>query len=89
MYYGYGASREGCLVDSGEEIGVLERSGNWFSFKGERIGQGRENAMATLKSQPKMADELEAAIRAKAFSGDKPAEERKAPASKASAAKRN
>jgi len=89
MYYGYGASREGCLVDSGEEIGVLERSGNWFSFKGERIGQGRENAMATLKSQPKMADELETAIRAKAFSGDKPAEERKAPASKAAAAKRN
>ena len=82
MYYGAGASRESCLIESGEQVGVLERSGSWFVYKGERLGQGRENVIAALKSQPKLADEIEAAIRAKALSAPKPAEERKAPASK-------
>jgi recombination protein RecA len=82
MYYGYGASREGCLIDAGTETGILDRSGSWFMYKEERLGQGRENVINTLKSQPKLADDLEAAIRAKCFAPAKPAEEHKAPTAK-------
>ena len=66
IMYGEGISKTGELVDLGSKAGIVEKSGAWFSFKGERIGQGRENAKQFLKENPKMANEIEAAIRANA-----------------------
>jgi len=66
ILYGEGISKTGELVDLGAKANVIEKSGAWFSFKGERIGQGRENTKAFLKQNPKMAAEIEKAIRANA-----------------------
>jgi recombination protein RecA len=66
IMYGEGISKTGELVDLGQKAGVIEKAGAWFSFKGERVGQGRENAKAFLKDNPKIAAEIERAIRAKA-----------------------
>src|SRR5262245_7665373 len=61
--YGEGISKTGELVDLGVRAGIIEKSGAWFSFNGERIGQGRENTKAFLKDNPKVAAEIEKAIR--------------------------
>jgi recombination protein RecA len=66
IMYGEGISKVGELVDLGVKAGIIEKSGAWFSYEGERIGQGRENSKAFLKANPKMADILERAIRANA-----------------------
>src|SRR5262247_1472357 len=66
IMYGEGISKTGELVDLGSKAGIVEKSGSWFSFKGDRIGQGRENAKAFLKENPSIANEIEAAIRANA-----------------------
>ena len=59
------ASRKtGELIDLGVKAGVVEKSGSWFSYDGQRIGQGRENAKAFLKQNPQMADAIEEAVRA-------------------------
>jgi recombination protein RecA len=63
IMYGEGISKTGELVDLGVKAGIVEKSGAWISFKGERIGQGRENAKAFLKENPKMAAEIDKAIR--------------------------
>src|SRR6187401_2264430 len=63
IMYGEGISKTGELVDLGVKAGIVEKSGAWFSYNGERIGQGRENTKAFLKEHPKMAAELEKAIR--------------------------
>ena len=63
MMYGEGVSYEGELVDLGAEIGVLEKSGAWYSYNGEKIGQGKENTKIFLKNNPDMAEEIDAAIR--------------------------
>jgi recombination protein RecA len=63
IMYGEGISKTGELVDLGVKAGIVEKSGAWFSFSGERIGQGRENTKAFLKEHPKMADQIEKAIR--------------------------
>jgi recombination protein RecA len=63
IMYGEGISKVGELVDLGVKAGMVEKSGAWFSFKGERIGQGRENTKAFLKEHPKVAAEIEKAIR--------------------------
>ncbi|MBI3297598.1 MAG: recombinase RecA [Elusimicrobia bacterium] len=65
MIHGYGISKEGCLVDMGVEAGLLEKSGAWFIFNGERIGQGRENAKAHLRDNLPAAEALEKALREK------------------------
>ena len=65
MRHGHGASREGCLIDLGLEGGILEKSGSWLIYKGERLGQGRENAKAFLKQNAPLADRLEGELRAK------------------------
>ncbi len=59
IMYGTGISREGDLVDLASEGGIIEKSGSWFSFKGERIGQGRENAKDYLKEHPEVMAEIE------------------------------
>jgi recombination protein RecA len=63
IMYGEGISKTGELVDLGVRAGIVEKSGAWFSFNGERIGQGRENTKAFLKEHPKLAAEIEKAIR--------------------------
>jgi recombination protein RecA len=63
IMYGEGISKAGELVDLGVRAGIVEKSGAWFSFNGERIGQGRENTKAFLKEHPKVAADIENAIR--------------------------
>jgi len=63
IMYGEGISKTGELVDLGVKAGIVEKSGAWISYNGTRIGQGRENAKTFLKDNPKIAAELEAAIR--------------------------
>jgi len=63
IMYGEGISKTGELVDLGVRAGIVEKSGAWFSFNGERIGQGRENTKAFLKEHAKIANEIEKAIR--------------------------
>lgn len=66
IIYGEGISKMGELLDLGVKDGIVEKAGAWFSCKGERIGQGRENAKAYLRANPKMADEIEKKIRSDA-----------------------
>jgi recombination protein RecA len=63
IMYGEGVSKVGELIDFGVKAGVVEKSGAWFSYDNQRIGQGRENAKAFLKGNPDMAARIEAAIR--------------------------
>jgi len=63
IMYGEGVSKTGELVDLGVAAGVVEKSGAWFSYSGQRIGQGRENAKQFLKENPQVAAEIERAIR--------------------------
>ena len=65
ILYGQGISRSGDVLDLGAELGIVEKSGAWFSFGGERIGQGRENAKAYLEQHPEALDKVEAMILAK------------------------
>ena len=62
ILYGQGISRSGDIIDLASDIGVVEKSGAWFSFQGERIGQGRENAKAYIEARPEMMDKLEAMV---------------------------
>jgi recombination protein RecA len=54
----------GEIIDLGVKAGVVEKSGSWFSYDSQRIGQGRENAKAFLKNNPDIANKIEAAVRA-------------------------
>jgi recombination protein RecA len=63
IMYGEGVSKTGELVDLGVKAGVVEKSGAWFSYNSQRIGQGRENAKTFLRDNPAMAAEIEAVIR--------------------------
>jgi recombination protein RecA len=66
IMYGEGISKVGELIDLGVTAGVVDKSGSWFSYGGERIGQGRENAKTFLRQNPDMANAIEAAIRSNA-----------------------
>ena len=63
IMYGEGISKNGELIDLGVAAGVVEKSGAWFSYGSQRIGQGRENAKTFLKENPAIAAEIEKAIR--------------------------
>jgi len=63
IMYGEGVSKAGELIDLGVKAGVVEKSGAWFSFDSVRLGQGRENAKALLKTSPEIADRIERAVR--------------------------
>jgi recombination protein RecA len=65
IIYGEGISREGDLVDMGANTGLIEKSGTWYSYKGERVGQGRENVKKLLKENAEIAAALDIEIRAK------------------------
>jgi recombination protein RecA len=58
ILYGTGISRDGEIVDLGSEMGILEKSGAWYSFGGERIGQGREAAKQFLREHPETAEQI-------------------------------
>ena len=63
IMYGEGISKQGELIDLGVKASIVEKSGAWFSYEGQRVGQGRENAKAFLRSNPKVATAIERSIR--------------------------
>jgi recombination protein RecA len=72
IMYGSGISKEGDLVDLASQEGIIEKSGAWYAFKGERIGQGRENAKDFLKEHPDTCKEVETKVLEKFGVGNKP-----------------
>jgi recombination protein RecA len=64
IIYGVGISREGSLIDLGVEAGIVKKSGAWFTYEGDQLGQGKENARAFLIDNPDLANEIEKQIRA-------------------------
>ena len=66
IMYGEGISRTGEILDLGIKAEIIEKSGSWYSYNGDRIGQGRENVKAYLKDHPEIASDIEAKIRANA-----------------------
>lgn len=63
IMFGQGISREGDILDLAAELGVIVKSGAWYAYKDDKIGQGRENAKMTLKNHPEMLEEIENAVR--------------------------
>ncbi len=63
LMYGTGISREGCIVDMGVEAGVVKKSGAWYTYGEQRLGQGREAAKEMLRTNPDVRDEIEAKVR--------------------------
>lgn len=63
MMYGLGISKEGGIIDIGTDMDIVNKSGAWFSYEGERLGQGRENAKQFLKDHPEISDVIEKKIR--------------------------
>ena len=63
LIYGEGISKEGCILDIGADEDIIDKSGSWYSYKGERIGQGRENSKQFLKDNPEIRNEVEEEIR--------------------------
>ncbi|MBG6217475.1 recombination protein RecA [Arthrobacter sp. CAN_A6] len=83
ILYGYGISREGGLIDVGVENGLVKKSGAWFTYDGDQLGQGKENARKFLIDNPDLADELEQKIRTKLGIGVQPEEAEGTPKLKA------
>src|SRR3546814_3032243 len=69
ILYGEGISREGELIDMGVDAKLVEKSGAWYSYNGERIGQGKENVRNWLKQNPTVAQDLETKLREKFVPG--------------------
>lgn len=89
ILYGVGISREGGLIDMGVEHGFVRKSGAWYTYEGDQLGQGKENARNFLKSHPDMSNEIEKKIKEKLGVGprvDSPATPSPAPAASAPAA---
>ena len=63
IMYGEGISKEGEIIDLASEVGIIDKSGAWYSYNGEKIGQGKENVKALLKQNTKLKDEIEAKLR--------------------------
>ncbi|MBQ6270211.1 MAG: recombinase RecA [Clostridiales bacterium] len=64
IMYGEGISREGCIIDLAVDKDIMEKSGSWFAYNGQKIGQGKDNAKNYLKEHPEVRDEIEDKIRA-------------------------
>jgi len=79
LMYGKGISKTGELIDLGSKAEIVEKSGAWYAYKGEKIGQGRENAKIYLEKNTKIAEEIESAIRTKAGLASKKIEGNPAP----------
>ncbi|HID44744.1 MAG TPA: DNA recombination/repair protein RecA, partial [Chromatiaceae bacterium] len=67
ILYGEGISREGEIIDLGVKHGFVEKSGAWYSYNGDRIGQGKDNVRKFLKENPEIAADIEGRIRAEVF----------------------
>ncbi len=80
IFYDQGISREGELIELGSQAGIVEKSGAWYSYGGNRIGQGKDNARSYLKEHPDTAREIEAKIRAKLLLKTAPAPAAEEPA---------
>src|SRR5208282_4280972 len=65
IIYGTGISREGSLIDLGVEQGIVRKSGAWYTYEGDQLGQGKENARNFLRDNPDMANEIEKRIKEK------------------------
>ena len=65
IIYGQGISREGGLIDMGVEQGFVRKAGAWYTYEGDQLGQGKENARTFLRDNPDLADELEKKIKEK------------------------
>lgn len=70
IMYGFGISKEGEIIDLAVKLEILEKSGAWFSYGDQRIGQGRENVRSYLKANPAIAEEIENKIRQRYFNSD-------------------
>ncbi|HVT19951.1 MAG TPA: recombinase RecA, partial [Mycobacteriales bacterium] len=78
IIYGEGISREGSIIDLGVEHGLVRKSGAWFTYEADQLGQGKENARGFLRDNPDLADEIEKKIKEKLGIGprlDAPADE--------------
>ena len=82
ILYGQGISLEGEIIDHGVEMGIIDKAGSWYSYGDDRIGQGKENVREFLRSNPKVAANIEAQIRAKLLPGKVEAEVTPEPAVK-------
>jgi recombination protein RecA len=71
IMYGEGISHEGELVDIGSEIGIIEKSGAWYAYRGEKIGQGKENVKLVFKNNPALYKEIETKVREHLFNDQK------------------
>ncbi|PYI37451.1 recombinase RecA [Arthrobacter psychrolactophilus] len=78
IIYGVGISREGGIIDMGVEHGIVRKSGSWYTYEGDQLGQGMENSRRFLKDNPGLADELERLIKAKLGVGLSPEAEAEA-----------
>jgi len=74
IMYGEGVSKLSSIIDMGVDMDIVDKSGAWFSYNGERLGQGKENAKQALRERPELAEEIEAKLRAKLI-GDGTSEE--------------
>ncbi len=70
IMYGQGVSKEGCIVDIGTDMEIIEKSGAWYSYEGTRLGQGRENVKEFLRDNKNICDEIESKIREKLIVAD-------------------
>ena len=86
ILYGQGISREGEIIDMGVNANILEKSGSWYAYKGEKIGQGKDNARDFLKENPELSVEIENKVREAVGIPQLPAPKAEAPASKIRAA---
>ena len=78
ILYGQGISKEGGLIDMGVDHGFVRKAGAWYTYEGDQLGQGKENARKFLKDNPQLADEIETKIKTKLGIGVAPAEEQAA-----------
>ena len=69
IMYGEGISRIGEVIDIASNMGIIDKSGAWFSYKGEKIGQGKENVKLVLKNDPALLKEIEDKVREDLFNG--------------------
>jgi len=65
LFFGEGISKIGEIIDMGVELDIIQKSGSWFSYDSNKLGQGRETVKQLLHDNPEMANEIEAKIRAK------------------------
>jgi len=75
LLYGEGISREGEIIDLGVKCEIVDKAGAWYSYNGDRIGQGKDNVRNYLKEHPEMAQEIEARVREILLPSDMPEEE--------------